>query len=242
VDPQSLTRFVIPSAALTDAEIVAIIDAYARSARDAMTAGFDGIAIHGANGNLPDAFLWAETNQRTDQWGGNQRARGRFAAEVVRAIRREIGDERPIFFRFSQWKLQDLDGHLARTPAELEDVLAPLADAGVDVFDASGFWFDRPEFEGSDLTLAGWAKKVTGRLAMTVGGVGLSSGLYDADGRSAKAVADDNLDAVARRFARGEFDLVAVGRALAQDPDWTRKARLGLPFEEFSSTAMRTLT
>jgi 2,4-dienoyl-CoA reductase-like NADH-dependent reductase (Old Yellow Enzyme family) len=242
VDAESLTRFVIPARELTDAEIGEIIAAYARSARDAVAAGFDGIAIHGANGNLPDAFMWEETNRRTDRWGGTRRARSRFAAEVVRAIRREIGEERPIFFRFSQWKLQDLDGSLARTPAELEEVLAPLADAGVDVFDASQFWFDRPEFPGSDLNLAGWAKKVTGRLAMTVGGVGLSAGLYDAAGRSAKAVADDNLDLVARRFAHGEFDLVAVGRALAQDPAWTRKARLGLPFEEFSSNAMRTLT
>jgi len=242
VDPAALARFAIPSRELSDAEILEIIEAYARSARDAVTAGFDGIAIHGANGNLPDAFLWAETNRRTDRWGGNQRERGRFAAEVVRAIRREIGDERPIFFRFSQWKLQDLDGQLAHSPAELEDVLGPLADAGVDVFDASQFWFDEPAFAGSDLNLAGWAKKLTARLAMTVGGVGLSSGLYDADGRSAKSVADDNLDRVAQRFACGEFDLVGVGRSLAQDPAWTRKARLGQPFEAYSSTAMRTLT
>ena len=97
--------------------------------------------------------------------------------------------------------------------------------------------FDRPEFAGSKLNLAGWAKKVTGRLSMTVGSVGLSRDIYDRDA----AVALDNLDAVARRFERGEFDLVAVGRALAHDPAWTRNVRLGLPLATYDVASLRTL-
>jgi 2,4-dienoyl-CoA reductase-like NADH-dependent reductase (Old Yellow Enzyme family) len=242
VDAEALAQFAIPSPALDDGEIAAIIAAYARSARNAIDAGFDGIAIHGSNGNLPDAFAWAETNRRTDRWGGDRRARSRFAAEMVRAIRGAIGEHYPIIYRFSQWKLQDLDARIADSPQELEEVLAPLVDAGVDVFDASEHWFDTPAFAGSPLTLAGWTKRVTGRLVMTVGGVGLSAPLFGPDGRSQKPATTDNLDAVARRFAAGEFDLVAVGRALASDPEWTRKARLGLPFAEYDGAAMRNLT
>ena len=73
---------------VTDAEIVEIIGMRG-SARNPR-AQFDGIAIHGSNNNLPDAFLWEETNRRTDRWvvtGG----RSTFTAEVVRAIRREAG-------------------------------------------------------------------------------------------------------------------------------------------------------
>ena len=242
VDPKFIPRFNEPAPALTDAEIVDIIEGYARSARNAAGLGFDGIAIHGANGNLPDAFLWDQTNRRTDRWGGNRRERSRFAAEVVRAIRKAIGEELPIFFRFSQWKVQDFNGRLASTPVELEEILGPIADAGVDVFEASQFDFDEPEFEGSDLNLAGWAKKLTGCLTLTVGAVGLSCGLYDREGNSGKAAALDNLDPLARRFMRGEFDLVGVGRSLLSDPAWTRKARLGVPFEPYDAASVRTLT
>jgi 2,4-dienoyl-CoA reductase-like NADH-dependent reductase (Old Yellow Enzyme family) len=241
LDAATIARFAEPTPELTDAEIIEIIEAYARSARNAAALGFDGIAIHASNNNLPDAFLWEETNRRTDRWGGDRRARSEFSAELVRAIRREAGEALPIFFRFSQWKFQDLDARLARTPAELEEILGPLADAGVDVFDASQFRFDDREFAGSELSLAGWAKKLTGRLSMTVGAVGLSTGLYTRDGGETKPEAVDNLDEVARRFTAGEFDLVAVGRALLGDPAWTRKAREGIPFDAYDPAALRAL-
>ena len=170
--------------------------------------GFDGIAIHGANGYLPDAFLWAETNRRTDRWGGNRRERTRFAVEVVRAIRREAGDALPIFFRFTQWKHQDRDARLADTPAELEEILGPIADAGVDVLDAGQFKFDTPAFAGSDLNLAGWAKKLTGKPSVTIGAVGLCNAHFDPDAEQPQA-SIDNLDGLVARFERGEFDLVA---------------------------------
>jgi 2,4-dienoyl-CoA reductase-like NADH-dependent reductase (Old Yellow Enzyme family) len=226
------------ASSLTDAEIGTVIAAYGRSARYAAAAGFDGVAIHGANGNLPDAFFWLKTNPRTDRWGGDRRERSRFASEVVRAIRAEVGGSLPIFFRFSQWTIGDYERRLADTPAELEELLGPLADAGVDVFDASQLDFDRPEFAGSELSLAGWAKKLTGRFSMSVGSVGLSRGIYDREA----AVALDNLDAVARRFERGEFDLIAVGRALAHDPAWTRNVRLGLPPTPYSLASLKELT
>lgn len=142
--------------------------------------------------------------------------------------------------RFSQWKQQDFKARLANTPAELEEILTPMADAGVDVFDASVRTFQRAEFpaqSGPDgaLNLAGWAKKITGRLSMTVGGIGLNEGLEAQHTR-------DTLELLMERFARGEFDLVGVGRALLQDPGWTRKARLGEAFEPFSTDALHVLT
>jgi 2,4-dienoyl-CoA reductase-like NADH-dependent reductase (Old Yellow Enzyme family) len=238
VERAFVERLAVPGPELTDAEILEIIEGYARSARNAVAVGFDGVEIHGANGYLPDAFLWEETNRRTDRWGGNRRERTRFAAELVRAIRREVGDDIPIFFRFSQWKHHDSHATLANTPAELEDVLGPLADAGVDVFDASHYNFDMTAFPGSDLSLAGWAKKVTGRMSIAVGAVGLSVGHYD-PASDEPPVATDNLDALGARFERGEFDLFALGRSLLNDPAWVRKARLGEPFEPYDKASMR---
>lgn len=239
--PEYVARSAEPSRAMTERDIQDVIDAFGRSARYAKQVGFDGIAIHGAHGYLIDTFLWAETNQRSDRYGGDRRRRSEFAVEVVRTIRAEIGPDMPIVFRFSQWKQQDFKARIAHTPGELEEILVPIAEAGVDVFDASVRYFNRPEFEGSPLNLAGWAKKVTGRLSMAVGGVGLDKGMYDSH-REGKAAVSHNFEPLLGRFNRGEFDLVEVGRSLLHDPHWTRKVRSGEPLAPFSNESLKILT
>ncbi len=225
-------------APMSESQIQDVIDAYVRSARNAMLAGFDGIAIHGAHGYLIDTFLWGETNRRSDRWGGDRVQRTAFAAEIVRRIRAEIGDDLPIFFRFSHWKQQDFRAELAATPDELEQLLGPLADAGVDVFDASVRYFDKAAYPVSELSLAGWAKKVTGKLSMAVGGVGINKGMYDGD-KGVAAV--DNIDRVVTRFMSGEIDLIAVGRALLGDAEWARKVIEGHAVMPFDPTTLDRL-
>jgi 2,4-dienoyl-CoA reductase-like NADH-dependent reductase (Old Yellow Enzyme family) len=241
--PETARSAAVPDAhAMTDSDIQDVIDAYALSARHARTLGFDGIAIHGAHGYLIDTFLWGFTNRRTDRWGGDPRRRAEFGSAVVRAIRREAGEAMPIALRFSQFKMQDYKALLAETPDELGQLLQPLADAGVDVFDGSQRFFDTPVFEGSPLNLAGWAKKLTGKAAMTVGGIGLdkSSGPARHIDDSQKSV--NNLSRVIERFERGEFDLVGVGRSILNDPNWFAKAKAGDPFEPFDPANLDRLT
>ena len=240
LDAAYIDRVQTPTQPMSESEIQDVIDAYARSARHARELGFDGIAIHGAHGYLIDTFLWDETNRRSDAWGGDRRARTRFAAEVVRAIRREAGEAMPIFFRFSQWKQQDFKARLATTPRELEELLGPIADAGVDVFDGSVRYFDRAEFAGSPLNLSGWAKKLTGKLAMAIGGIGLDRGFYDSK-RDGRAGGSDNIQLLMQRFDRGEFDLVAVGRALLNEPAWTHKLRHGHELPPFDEARLKEL-
>jgi 2,4-dienoyl-CoA reductase-like NADH-dependent reductase (Old Yellow Enzyme family) len=138
--------------------------------------------------------------------------------------------------------MQDYKALLAETPDELGQLLQPLADAGVDVFDGSQRFFDTPVFEGSPLNLAGWAKKLTGKAAMTVGGIGLdkSSGPARHIDDSQKSV--NNLSRVIERFERGEFDLVGVGRSILNDPNWFAKAKAGDPFEPFDPANLDRLT
>ncbi len=223
-----IARASAPTSAMTEQDVEDVIAAYVRSARNAVEVGFDGIAIHAAHGYLLDSFLWESTNQRTDHWGGDLQRRTRFPVEVIRAIRREIGPELPIFFRFSQHKQQDYGARIANTPAELSVVLNALIDAGVDVLDASIRRFDLPAFEGSDLTLAGWAKKLTGAVSMAVGSVGLSKPLRDT-GTPEPA----DLDGVFRRLKSNEFDLVAIGRLHLADPALARALRRGEPIPTF---------
>ena len=113
---------------------------------------------------------------------------------------------------------------LAISPEELGEVLQPMAEAGVDVFDASVRYYNRRGFDGAPESLAGWAKKVTGKLSMAVGGVGINQGMYDRD-KAVSVVTD--FQPLLDRFSKGEFDLVAVGRAMIGDPHWTAKFRNG---------------
>jgi 2,4-dienoyl-CoA reductase-like NADH-dependent reductase (Old Yellow Enzyme family) len=237
--PAYMTMVSAETLPMTDSEIADIIAGYARSAANAQAIGCDGIAIHGAHGYLIDSFLWPETNRRDDRWGKGIAGRSAFAAEVVRAIRAATSPDFPIMFRFSQWKLQDYAARAVRTPDDLAAMLGPIADAGVDIFDASTRIFSAPAFEGSDMGLAGWAKKLTGRASMTVGGIGFSKDLQSSFTEETQAV--NNLIAVAERFAYGEFDLVAIGRALLMDPLWVRKARSGESFLPFRLAAYATL-
>ena len=236
--PDYLASMLRPTRAMSESEIGDVIAGFGRSAANARAVGFDGIAIHGAHGYLLDTFLWKETNTRSDAWGGDLVARTRFAVEVVKAIRAAVGNM-PIMLRYSQWKQQDYDAVLAQTPAELEALLGPLADAGVDIFDASTRYYHRPVFDGSPLTLAGWTKRLTGRTTMAVGGIGLNKELKDTFAGGV-AVAD-NLPDVAARIEAGEFDLAGVGRSLLADPAWVLKVRDGMPLQPFDAAAMATL-
>ena len=222
-----------PTEPMTTAEIKAVIAAFASAARNAMEVGFDGVALHAGHGYLIDSFLWAETNLRTDRYGGDPARRAAFGAEIVAAVRAEIGNA-PIMFRFSQHKQQDYGARLGQTPEELGALLKPLAQSGVDLFDASGRHFDPPAFDGSPLSLAGWARRLTGKPTVAIGGIGLGNGLGETLSGSSETTPLDNLDAVRERIARGEFDLAGVGRAILNDPQWPQRLRTGqsaLPFD-----------
>ncbi len=208
-----------------DSEVADMINAYAKAAGEAMKLGFDCIEIHGAHGYLIDQFFWDVMNRRDDRFGGDLTNRAEFACEVVKQIRREVGEDTPIILRYSQWKQQDFSVKLADTPDALGAFLNVLAEAGVDIFHCSTRRFWEPEFEGSDMNLAGWTKKLTGKPTITVGSVGLSSDFIG--GLRGEDSAVRSLDDLIERVDKGEFDLVAVGRALLQDPEWATKVKEG---------------
>ena len=227
---------------MTDGAIADAIAAFAKAAGDAKRLGFDAVELHGAHGYLIDQFFWEGTNVRTDRFGGASLAqRSSFAAEILKAVRTEVGPDFAVIIRLSQWKQQDYAVRMAKSPDEMEAWLRPLADAGADIFHCSQRRFWEPEFDGSDLNFAGWAKKLTGVPTITVGSVGLSGEFIAAfAGESSKPA---SLDELTRRFDRGDFDLVAVGRALISDPDWVVKVRDGRSSElsDFSPQALATL-
>jgi 2,4-dienoyl-CoA reductase-like NADH-dependent reductase (Old Yellow Enzyme family) len=173
--------------ALTQADIDAVLSAFAEAARD----------------------------------GGDVRARARFAAEAVAAVRARVAPGFPVVVRLSQWKQSDYTARLADTPEEFGVILGELVDAGADAFHASTRRYWQPAFDGAELNLAGWAKKLTGKPAITVGSVGLDTEFTaslagDTAGRT-------GIDGLLDRLEADEFDVVAVGRSLLADPDRTAK-------------------
>lgn len=221
--PGKVTRHVMSAT-----DIREVIESFARGAATARALGFDAVEVHGAHGYLIDQFFWAGTNVREDEYGGSMENRGRFCREIIAAVRSEVGEDFPILLRYSQWKQQDYLARLAQTPEELTQFLMPLSDAGVDIFHCSTRRFWEPEFEGSDLNLAGWTKKITGKPTITVGSVGMNADFIPLPGEATFREAEPaSLDRLVERMDTDEFDLVAVGRAMIANPDWANRVRDG---------------
>jgi len=244
--PSGLTQSLEPLChAMTEADIADVIEAYAAAAADAVALGFDGVEIHAAHGYLIDEFFWEKSNLRTDQYGGSIANRARFGAEIVAAIRQRVGPRFPIILRWSQWKQQDYEARLVTDPESLEAFLTPLVDAGVDIFDCSTRRYYQPEFPDSDLNLAGWVKKISGKPTITVGNVGLDSDFMSADTThlSIQSAQTRSLDDLFERLAADEFDLVAVGRALLANFNWAALVKSGdfSMIEPFQKKHLKTL-
>jgi len=227
---------------MSDADVADAIRAFAEAAAQAKRLGFDAIELHGAHGYLIDQFFWDGTNVREDAYGAKDLpGRARFAADILRAVRAAVGPDYPVIIRVSQWKQQDYEVKLAKDAKALEAWLGALVEAGADIIHCSQRRFWEPEFEGSDLNFAGWAKKVTGVPTITVGSVGLSGEFIAAFAGEGSQPA--SLDRLERMLDRGDFDLVGVGRALLQDPEWVVKIREGRHSEltAFDRSAMAKL-
>ena len=229
---------------MTENDVADTVDSFARAARSAQRLGFDAVELHGAHNYLINQFFWGYLNLRTDRYGGASLVeRSRFAAEIVQAVRAQVGPRFPIILRLSQWRAGDFNARLAQSPQELEKWLSVLVGAGTDALHLSQPKFRDPAFPEVDrhLNLAGWAKKLTGVTTITVGSVGLSGDVYESFGGKGASAAP--LDELVQRLDCQEFDLVAVGRALLQDPAWLDKIRRRRfdQISNFHPDAFRTL-
>jgi 2,4-dienoyl-CoA reductase-like NADH-dependent reductase (Old Yellow Enzyme family) len=218
--------------AMTHEDLAQLKLAYVRAAEHAQSLGADGVEVHSAHGYLLDQFLWAETNQRQDEYGGSSLAeRARYSAEIVAAIRRATGKRFVISYRFSQFKEVDYGATVAASPADLRGMLALLRSAGVDLFNVSSRRFYKaewPDSEHPDFTIAEWAKALTDAPVMTCGSVGLNvemfANLFDDQEPSEQSVERD-VRLLADRVRRGRLDLVGVGRTHIANNDFVNKVR-----------------
>ena len=220
-------------------EIEEIIEAYGVAAEAAQRLGFDGLEVHGAHGYLIDQFLWDKTNLRDDRYGGDVARRSQFGADVIREIRRRVGSDFPVVLRISTWKEQDYTAKLAATPEEWNAIVTPLAEAGVDAFHVSQRRFWQGEF-GTDMNLAGWTKKLTGKPTITVGSLTLNNSMQEMM-KGMGSAPEDNLAPLYKSLERGDFDLVAIGRAMIANPDWASRIREGEELRAYTLSMLNSL-
>ena len=181
-----------------------IAERFAEGAGRAVRAGFDAVEIHGAHGFLLNQFLSPLANRRTDEYGKDLEGRMRFPLEIVRKVRAEVGNL-PLLYRLGADDLRP-DG---LTLADSKKVAVRLASEGIDILDVSGgLSGSRPpgtKGEGYLVHLAEGIKSVVEIPVIAVGGI----------------VTATFADSIVRD---GRADLVAVGRAMLNDPDWAAKA------------------
>lgn len=127
--------------ALTEVEILDLIQRFAHAAAVARETGFDGVQLHGAHGYLLSQFLSPLSNRRTDQWGGSIENRSRFLLEVIAAVRSAVGPEFPIAV-----KLNSADFQRGGFSFEDSQIVAGWMDeAGVDLIEISGGTYEQPK-------------------------------------------------------------------------------------------------
>jgi 2,4-dienoyl-CoA reductase (NADPH2) len=197
--------------ALTEAGIEATIRAYARAARLAKLAGYDGVEVMGSEGYLLNQFLCARTNRRDDRWGGSIENRMRLAVEVVRRIRAVAGPGFIVMYRHSVLDL--VEG--GNTWDEVVTVARALEAAGVTILNTGYGWHEaRIPTIVTSVPRAAFAA-VAGRLRAAVSIPVVASNRINMPGE-AEAL-----------LARGDADLVSMARPFLADPDFVAKAASG---------------
>ncbi|MGC5584991.1 FAD-dependent oxidoreductase [Ornithinimicrobium sp. W1665] len=197
--------------AMSSMSVRRTVSAFARSARLAHRAGYDGVEIMGSEGYLLNQFLAARTNRRTDQWGGDARGRMRFAVEVARAVRDAVGEDFLVLYRISLIDL--VEG--GQTWDEVVELAHLLQEAGVSVLNTGIGWHEaRIPTIITQVPRGAWTG-LTARLRAEVSVPVMASNRINAPQMAETLLAD------------GSADLVSMARPLLADPDFVVKAAEG---------------
>jgi len=189
---------------MTEADIRETVAAFGAAAERARRAGFDAVEIHAAHAFLLCQFLSPLTNRRIDAYGGDEERRRRIHLEVLDEVRRRLNGAIPVFVRL---------GAHDETPGGLKLEAAvraaeALVEGGVTLVDVSGGLCGSQPAGKTGAYFAPYARAIKDRVRVPVL---VTGGVTD----------PEQADAVVRD---GFADLVGIGRAMLNDPEWARKA------------------
>lgn len=191
-------------------EIYAIVKKYGEAAKRVQTAGFDAVEIHAGHSYLISQFLSPTTNKRTDEFGGCPENRARVASLVMKEVRNAVGPNFPILMRISADEFVEGGNNLEDTLELLEffQEEADVIDVSAGLNSSIQYQIDANYFEdGWKAYLSKAVKERFNKPCVCTGSI-----------RNPQ-VAEDIL-------ARGDADLIGMGRGLIADPEWVNKVEL----------------
>ena len=213
--------FQVPRALRSD-EIPALIETYARAARNAMAAGFDGVEIHGANGYLLEQFLQSRTNLREDAWGGSIEGRARLLLEVTQAVASVCGADR-VGVRLSPYGVANGSGEADPQPLYRHVIRA------LDAMDLAYLHLIEPRASGA------------GQAEVDHAGVPSAAELFRPDWRGVLIAAGNfKGDSAARMVADGHADAIAFGRLFISNPDLPARLRAEVALTPYDRSTFYT--
>jgi len=213
VAPSAVPTWGAVPKAMDEADIASTIAAFVVGARHARAAGFDAVELHGGTGYLLPQFLSPRTNLRQDAYGGDPERRMRFPLEVVAAVRKAVGDDYPVGYRFLADEYVPPGGLTLADTVPFAKRLAQLGIAYLSVMTGCYDSFALPAYVDDDrkeafmVPFAHAIKQAVPNLPIIAAGRIQSPA-------TALAVLRD-----------GKADLVGLARVLFADPLWPRKAR-----------------
>ncbi|MFS6537681.1 NADPH-dependent 2,4-dienoyl-CoA reductase [Idiomarina loihiensis] len=197
--------------AMSEHQIKNTIKHYARGAKLAQKAGYDGVEIMGSEGYLINQFLCPRTNKRDDNWGGSFENRMRFPLEIVKAVRAAVGEKSIIIFRLSMLDLVE-DGH------QLDEVLQLgklLEQAGVTIINTGIGWHEARVPTIVTSVPRGAFSWITERVRRE-----LSVPVVAVNRINTPEIAEHILES-------NQADMVSMARPLLADPEFVKKAEQG---------------
>jgi 2,4-dienoyl-CoA reductase-like NADH-dependent reductase (Old Yellow Enzyme family) len=211
--PSHVANYFEPPKPLERHEIRELVEHFARSARNAVAGGFDGVEVHGAHGYLIHEFLSPRSNHRTDDYGGRLENRMRFAVEVLEAVREAVGGDVAVGLRLVG---DEEVGDAGLTAADAAAIGACFEALGVVDFlnvsvGLSGLGMVRPVY--SPHLLGVYAARAVKEAVAAVPVFAVH-----------RIVTPDEAEKIVER---GDADAITLARALIADPEWPAKARAG---------------
>lgn len=205
-----------PCKAMTEDDIKRVVEAFAAAAVRARTAGFDGIQLHAAHGYLLSQFLSPVYNRRTDAFGGGIENRARVAMMVLKAVRKQVGDDFPVLVKLNCGDFMDK----GLTTPEAVTVAGMLVRGGIDAIEVSGGLFINPKMSPSRMGITTEAKEAYFQAEAGSIREEVDVPLILVGGNRSIAVASSIL-------ADGTADYISMSRPFIREPDLIKRWQSG---------------